>query len=870
MVRKNSAILLCLTVTLIGFCHVRAAQMTQSNPAGKPLSLAIVYHARTYGEGLDKRIRVDNGAMIKKIESSVKNRVSAILVNGVLAYPLIVASLTGYYVALQEKESVELPSLLKTILDEETSHPELAFCERFTTDEYDYLKSFCDSSDSRSFLLDYVPYWVLAPQIKTTGQVHQQTHSDARFMLFLRKDQLPDIEKAFNMYALQKIDITDQNILQEGSALLSELQQEKQNDQVVAQTIANIFNKTQHDYAFNIVISGHGRQSKLTDSSLLAQHQANITELDDKIKEAEKKQEILKGEVKKEAQIQKRDELISQFLSTSALLNRLKESKERAEEVEQRGGIIANLTAQQFGYLLDLLSQFPINIIVVCSCYAGGYNTQLVAQELAQIESIAHRKLLEKKDIDALVEYREQFAQPVSGLSTNETEVGKAILKIIKAQKERTQDKTAWNFIVVTTTAFDILSRGGKVGSWLIQFDTLFSQPVSDDLQEHIRKIVWRDCNQPPSILMPGSTAFMLLSDEDCFWELAKTLLTEKDILANSIELFEQYAKRLLGYQDGTSNEVVDALKLAVTYKTEKQLVGMSLNSVLIELLKVMPRLRIEEDTKSESLTHSQQRGILTLAAYTKNEDLWKNALQKIPRDVINEPYEDGTTFLIYLLQVKAPEQMIDELLNHKDYHAVNVRTNKGTPALNLALKKQYRNAAVTLVLKGADVNAKDADGKTALDIATEKGDNDMVKLMHRYELNNALIDKKYDDVERIIKTYPDLINRLDNSGSNVLNSMLQYWAPADFIEKLISKYQIDVKAHDLTSQQTALRTMIWHHFWSDNYINEGTLELINLLIKHDANINEVVDGESLLSYAKRISNQSPKVIKKLQELGAR
>lgn len=62
----------------------------------------------------------------------------------------------------------------------------------------------------------------------------------------------------------------------------------------------------------------------------------------------------------------------------------------------------------------------------------------------------------------------------------------------------------------------------------------------------------------------------------------------------------------------------------------------------------------------------------------------------------------------------------------------VNAKAQNGRTALFVAANKGYADLAELLIAKGADINVKDNTGKTALDIAKEKGRTDIVQLLEK------------------------------------------------------------------------------------------------------------------------------------------
>ena len=60
----------------------------------------------------------------------------------------------------------------------------------------------------------------------------------------------------------------------------------------------------------------------------------------------------------------------------------------------------------------------------------------------------------------------------------------------------------------------------------------------------------------------------------------------------------------------------------------------------------------------------------------------------------------------------------------------VNVRTSKNETALIVATKNGNFDVVKILLDNGADIDAKDDEGKTALDWSKEKGNNDIFNIL--------------------------------------------------------------------------------------------------------------------------------------------
>lgn len=81
--------------------------------ARKPISLYVAYHRKSYALDDDpyKNLNIDNGAILNGLNEVIAGKVPAILINGIVAYPLLTAALTGY---LQQKD-MPLPDTLQEL-----------------------------------------------------------------------------------------------------------------------------------------------------------------------------------------------------------------------------------------------------------------------------------------------------------------------------------------------------------------------------------------------------------------------------------------------------------------------------------------------------------------------------------------------------------------------------------------------------------------------------------------------------------------------------------------------------------------------------------------------------------------------------------
>jgi len=164
----------------------------------------------------------------------------------------------------------------------------------------------------------------------------------------------------------------------------------------------------------------------------------------------------------------------------------------------------------------------------------------------------------------------------------------------------------------------------------------------------------------------------------------------------------------------------------------------------------------------------------------------------------------------------------------------VAIAPNRAT-ALHIVAQYGKINSISALIQAGADVNAKDNEGKTAFHYATEKGQIDVIKLLKELGAD---------------------VNAKDNEGKTALHYAAEK-GQIDLI-KLLKELGADINAKDKWPGKTALALAA----------EKGQIDLIKLLKELGADVNaKDNEGKTALHYA--AANGQIDAIKLLKELGA-
>jgi ankyrin repeat protein len=154
---------------------------------------------------------------------------------------------------------------------------------------------------------------------------------------------------------------------------------------------------------------------------------------------------------------------------------------------------------------------------------------------------------------------------------------------------------------------------------------------------------------------------------------------------------------------------------------------------------------------------------------------------------------------------------------------------------LHLAVTRKQPRSLATLLDLGADIEAPDSGGLTALDVAAFRGEADMARTLiergARVSLPAALALGREDDVARILRAEPDCLKPGGRWGTLIVRAAES--GDAALVERLLtlgaSVNTVDDPATsiDHTDGYTALHAAGWH----------GKLEVIALLMRHGADV---------------------------------
>jgi|GEM_PF-6755444 len=232
---------------LISTCSFATAALDTQ----KPISLLTLYHRIDVFQGRDyaKSLDIDNGSLAAALESAIKGKIPALLMNGSIAFPLVFATAWAY----SEDHDIPLPSEMVELVDK------FYLSTNITASNFGTWDNVYESKACSNFLIDYIPYFV-----KKIG-LHELT--DERFVLFIRRDISFDKEKAFNFNLLKEVKISSSDDV---VSFLQELKKRRLTLSTIADSIKSIFNPTQSEYRWNIAIVGHGAQAEEEDVLMLA------------------------------------------------------------------------------------------------------------------------------------------------------------------------------------------------------------------------------------------------------------------------------------------------------------------------------------------------------------------------------------------------------------------------------------------------------------------------------------------------------------------------------------------------------------------------------------------------------------------------
>ena len=182
-----------------------------------------------------------------------------------------------------------------------------------------------------------------------------------------------------------------------------------------------------------------------------------------------------------------------------------------------------------------------------------------------------------------------------------------------------------------------------------------------------------------------------------------------------------------------------------------------------------------------------------------------------------------GDTDAIRAIVAHAPEQL-DRAMD---------RTNHRRRPLHLAVVKKQPAAVETLLALGADVDATDAAGLTALDQAALDGGREMAQALiaggATIRLASAIFLERHEDVARLLREDPDCLKPGGRWSTLIVRAAGR--APGHLVAALITNgaavNMIDDEhtAVDQTARYTPLHAAAW----------EGNLEAAAVLLEHGA-----------------------------------
>ena len=170
------------------------------------------------------------------------------------------------------------------------------------------------------------------------------------------------------------------------------------------------------------------------------------------------------------------------------------------------------------------------------------------------------------------------------------------------------------------------------------------------------------------------------------------------------------------------------------------------------------------------------------------------------------------------------------------DLEKVMDQTNLRRLPLHLAVVKKRADSLATLLELGANPEAVDAAGLTALDHAATNSDEELVRLLLEYgarvNLPAAIALNRSDDVERLLREEPEALKPGNRYGTLIVRASGH--ASGEVIERMIrAGASVDARDNtdtsvDQTEGYTALHEAAWN----------GNIDAIKVLLKRHANPN--------------------------------
>lgn len=277
--------------------------------------------------GRPDRLKVDNSASAKSLYSAMLSSDTAVLINGILAYPLILYSARNHCSDYK--------------------------ADMVARDDAHHFECFARYRKKNTSVLTE---WDIYLVIRSDG-----SPTDKRFVLFVPKKGNIDVSQAFNTGVLKKLEFTPS---------VDEAKQKEQIDDIltaidiknkdggsfetVVPSITSIF---AHDspYIWNIFLSGHGKST--TKPLLLDQNDKDFP--------------------------------IRVLLAVRDSKNiGVAVHHRNAISGSQADGLIANIPVKEVCKFFSFLYSIPVKCVTLSSCFCGGYHGELIENELKLLDKI--------------------------------------------------------------------------------------------------------------------------------------------------------------------------------------------------------------------------------------------------------------------------------------------------------------------------------------------------------------------------------------------------------------------------------------------------------------------------------------------------
>lgn len=528
----------------VGFLLMPAVSMLgmvdSAAPKRKPISVFIAYQdqdesgAFEFGASAPSRgaISIDNGALPYELSAVLGSENSVVMVNEVVARPLLLMYLYQQLKAdvLTEDQNNAAQKYIEACpLTESCEEVKNAFSETLyrlwgdadlssaVTEQIADLKQlkaydqlFADNRvtlfeqrtkenvqkdivayamSDRGTVYNSYNWFLLAKVIDLTKfdiyfatTKSSQLRDDHRFVLFVPKTMGINVALAFNMAVLQKIDDTaPEKYIEKVQELFAQLKEPVSNDKMtIAQSIIELFN-TATPYSLNMMILGHGMAAETRTVASPA---------------------------------------VQLFLGKTQHAGTTAPSASVLQAAQKSFALIANMPQLQFVQLLAFFSKLPTNIFVISSCFSGGYHAELAANYLNIMSALISR-----------VEMMEEMKK--SG--TKEPLSPPEIVSRLRAKKS--------HMIVVSLATYDLPTRllssdPEKMKQFFVGLDELFAHGKPEDndrVKKQLASLVGLISAESGLIRMPEEQSFSLLEPQ-------------RFPAQQTQEFWREYSKHISGY----------------------------------------------------------------------------------------------------------------------------------------------------------------------------------------------------------------------------------------------------------------------------------------------------------------------------------